>query len=252
MFWKKHKQQTKEIDPDGRVTPGFWFGRNISRNLGPLISVPLIKYTTVTPNQVTLAMIFTGLAGAFLFTFGTPLLTGIAGFLMLFHYLLDVADGEVARARKMTSNRGRYLDLVGDNIVKFSMFIGIGIGVYNAGVSYFPFAQEYLLVLGATAGFGFFLGEFAYISARMLKIEKSKYKKINTYQYKENKAVTGFMNLVKKVYRGSFVIFFRGAEMYFLLFFISLVGRIDLFLLFYGVLAPFNGVFRFLNEYLTV
>jgi len=252
MFWKKHKKLTQEVEPDGKVTKGFWFGRNVSRNLGPLISVPIIKYTNITPNQVTLAMIFVGLVGSYLFTFGSQPFIGIAGFLLLFHYILDVADGEVARARKMTSNQGRYLDLVGDNIVKFCMFLGLGIGAYNMEPAWWPFQQEYLLILGATAGFGFFLGEFAFLGARMLKVEGKKFKKINKYKYKQSSLANKMLNLIKKIYGYSFVVFFRGAEMYFILFFISLVGYTDYFLVFYGILAPLNGIFRFVNEYYLV
>jgi len=252
MLWKKHKEQTQEVEPDGKVTKGFWFGRNVSRNLGPLISVPIIKYTNITANQVTLAMISVGLIGSFLFTFGVYWITALAGFLLVFHYILDVADGEVARARKMTSNQGRYLDLVGDNIVRFAMFLCIGIGVYNMDPAWLPFAREYLLILGATAGFGFFLGEFAYLGARMLKIEAKKFKNINTYKYEHSGLAVKALNLIKKAYGMSFVIFFRGAEMYFMLFFISLFNRIDLFIVFYGFLAPLNGVFRFINEYYSL
>lgn len=105
----------------------FWawhFARRISIYLTLLLS-----RTAITPNQVTVVGILTGVIGAALWGAGTD-----RGFLMgsvclQVMYILDCADGELARIKNLKSPTGAYLDLLGHYLVDYCMIMGIGIGL---------------------------------------------------------------------------------------------------------------------------
>lgn len=65
----------------------------------------LIK-TPITPDQVTYTSILFGLASAFAFSQGTILSIIVAGLLLEVTLVLDCADGQLARAKKMRQRMG--------------------------------------------------------------------------------------------------------------------------------------------------
>ena len=52
-------------------------------------------------------------------------------FLFLLTSILDGCDGEIARAKKMISAIGGWLDLWGDNVVHVGVFYGLGLGLFR-------------------------------------------------------------------------------------------------------------------------
>jgi len=88
------------------------------------ILVYVLYHTPVTPNQVTIASIVAGIAAAGFYTWGDSFVT--AGILVTLKDLLDSADGQLARAKQQFSRTGRFLDSIGDIIVSFAVFSGIG------------------------------------------------------------------------------------------------------------------------------
>ena len=68
----------------------------------------------VTPNQLTLLSLLTGLAFCPAFLFGSPL--AAFGLLML-HVVLDGLDGPLARFTGRASNQGSFSDTVSDQVV---------------------------------------------------------------------------------------------------------------------------------------
>jgi phosphatidylglycerophosphate synthase len=89
--------------------------------------------TRVTPNQVTLAATFSGLAAAALYWQGTPLLTALAGLCLTGKDLLDSADGQLARAKGLFSRAGRFLDSLGDFAVNLAVFSAIAVAMVRSG-----------------------------------------------------------------------------------------------------------------------
>lgn len=243
-MWKKHKAKTQETEPDGKKVKTSLYVTYFTRNVSPLVSSPLIKYTKITANQVTWLMLLVGMIGAYLLTLNAYWAYATGGAVILFHYILDAVDGEVARARKMSSNRGRFLDLIGDNTVRAFIFLGAGIGVYRGT------GQPIYLVLAMLATIGFFMSETSYLTSKLLKMEKQ-IEKINTYEFeKPNKKsfLIKMLELGAKVYRYSFVFFFR-TEMYFIILFVGIFNVFDYWLIFYGIMSPINGFFRMIVEY---
>src|SRR5262249_40247750 len=108
-------------------TDGF-FARHFDRHISGAISRQLIK-TSITPNQVTIFVTCLGIfAGWFMAQPGYGF--KVAGSLVfLLTSILDGCDGEVARAKKMTSKIGGWLDLWGDNVVHIAVFYGLGLGL---------------------------------------------------------------------------------------------------------------------------
>jgi phosphatidylglycerophosphate synthase len=88
------------------------------------VLVWLLYRTSVTPNHVTIASIVAGLGAAWVYAGGDSFAT--AGILVTLKDVLDSADGQLARAKQQFSRKGRFLDSVGDILVSFAVFAGIG------------------------------------------------------------------------------------------------------------------------------
>lgn len=110
-------------------TDGF-FARHFDRKISGAISRLLLR-TSVTPNQITLGVTCLGIyAGAWMARPGNlPKVVG--SLLFLLTSILDGCDGEIARAKKMSSKLGGWLDLWGDNIVHVAVFYGLSRGLYK-------------------------------------------------------------------------------------------------------------------------
>jgi phosphatidylglycerophosphate synthase len=87
--------------------------------------VRLLYRSPVTPNQVTAAAIAAGLVSAACYLPGTAPSTAAAGLLLTLKDLLDSADGQLARAKRLFSRRGRFLDSIGDFVVNCCVFLAI-------------------------------------------------------------------------------------------------------------------------------
>ena len=103
------------------------------------------------PNYITLLGGAVGILAFFSFSIGTK-----AGFIagaVLFEafYILDNCDGEVARARDLSSKFGSWMDTLIDCLIHVLAFIGIGIGVSRVT------ENPLMIFLGVAAGLGAFL-----------------------------------------------------------------------------------------------
>ncbi len=110
-------------------TDGF-MARHFDRRISGAISRVLLK-TPVTPNQITVVVTGLGVWAGWLMSRPgeVPKIEGSLVFLAT--SILDGCDGEVARAKKMISTIGGWLDLWGDNVVHVAVFYGLGLGLYK-------------------------------------------------------------------------------------------------------------------------
>jgi len=83
----------------------------------------------LTPNQLTSLSLVSGLAAAWLFASAHYGYGIAAALLLVVSYVLDNCDGEIARAKGLTSEFGRKFDDISDWWVHAALFIGIGFGV---------------------------------------------------------------------------------------------------------------------------
>jgi phosphatidylglycerophosphate synthase len=108
--------------------------RRFNRPVGRWLSRALVD-TRVTPNQVSVVSILIGLISAGLFAAGNSG-TAVWGALMLqLSAIVDCVDGDLARAQCRESALGKWLDIVGDQVVHLGVFLGLGFGLWRSGSS---------------------------------------------------------------------------------------------------------------------
>lgn len=138
--------------------PEKWDGV-ISHRINRKFSTPLAKflarYELMTPNQVTIIGFLIGLLSPLFFILGSPVAGGL---LAQISSIIDGADGELARLRKMKTKYGGYLDAVLDRYVD---------AVIIAGMIYYSFIFE---------GFEsvFVIGLFAIIGSMLISYTAAK------------------------------------------------------------------------------
>jgi len=123
------------------------------------LSVPLSRALVrlpVTPNQITSLSLACALGGAWCFAdpgYGLQL-TG--ALLFLAFYVLDNCDGEIARAKGLSTRFGLYYDTFVDWVGHAALFVGLGAGAAASWGSRWWF---WLGVAGAAGGtINYFLG----------------------------------------------------------------------------------------------
>lgn len=122
-----------------------------------LLSWPLswvFLRTPITPNQVTALSLVAGLAGAALFAVGTWNASLWGAMLFSVCYTLDNCDGDIARARNMTSEAGARFDDVVDWLADSAFFAGLGFGTWTATDQMFWLWLGLAASAGATIDFG--------------------------------------------------------------------------------------------------
>ncbi len=123
-------QRERLLTRGGMASDSFmdrWVSRHISRQF-----TRLLIDTPVTPNQITWMHLVAGVGSAWFFYQGTYVLGMIGAVLLMISAWLDNTDGEVARLRFQQSRFGMILDIIGDNVVHWAVFLGIGWGVARA------------------------------------------------------------------------------------------------------------------------
>lgn len=82
----------------------------------------------VTPNQITTVSLLAALGGAWCFAYPQRSMQIAGGLLFLAFYVLDNCDGEIARAKGLSTRFGLYYDTFVDWIGHSALFLGLGIG----------------------------------------------------------------------------------------------------------------------------
>ena len=106
-----------------------------------LISV-LLK-TPITPNQLTFfGLVIFALGPLSFFLWPTTLGFVLATIIIEFAYIIDQADGQLARLTQRTSELGAQLDFLIDEFKALLLVAGIGLGLWNR------FGADHWLILG--------------------------------------------------------------------------------------------------------
>ncbi len=101
--------------------------RYINRRISTRITSLIIRYSIpLTPNQVSVLSLVIALAGAY-FIAQNPIWLG--GILVQVSSIIDGVDGELARARRMASPRGGFLDAMLDRYADTAIIIGLALAV---------------------------------------------------------------------------------------------------------------------------
>ncbi|MFD7180204.1 DUF5941 domain-containing protein [Streptomyces sp. NPDC059904] len=87
----------------------------------------------LTPNQVTTASLFTALIAAGCAATGTHVGFVAAGLLLLFSFVLDCTDGQLARYSLQYSTLGAWLDATFDRAKEYAYYAGLALGAARGG-----------------------------------------------------------------------------------------------------------------------
>ena len=130
------------------------------------VAVPLVRLLSrrkvVTPDQVTVLALVTGLSVGVLFALGTRTSLAIGGVLFYVAFLLDCVDGKLARALGVTSEKGEALDHLADGGRRASASLGLAVWLWRAdsaeprdvwwALVYMVLAYYFLEISGAAKG----------------------------------------------------------------------------------------------------
>lgn len=105
--------------------------KHFNRPVGRFLSKILI-YTPISPNQVSVAATLIGLLSAWCFAAGSARLAIWGAILLQLSAIVDCVDGDLARVLFKESPLGKWLDIVGDQVVHIGVFVCIGIGLHRA------------------------------------------------------------------------------------------------------------------------
>jgi phosphatidylglycerophosphate synthase len=90
----------------------------------------MLLHTAITPNQLTVLSICCAFVSGIFLALGSYWALVAGGVLVFFTNIFDACDGEVARAKNISSAFGAWLDGVGDRMSFFFIFLGASIGVF--------------------------------------------------------------------------------------------------------------------------
>lgn len=145
--------------------------------------VKVLKNTRITPNQTTLFGLFLSIIACILMltSYHSALTFFIIGISFIITNLMDGVDGELARAKNISSNKGAYLDNTVDRFVNGIIILCACIMLYNLGASYTIF------IFGFIFFFGLVMSEVVAISLGDSKGEWQSFREDTTNKLKEIK-----------------------------------------------------------------
>ena len=163
----------------------------------------MAKWLKLTPTHVSFISLFFGVIGGALFYFQDDIIiVSTGGFLVIFAGVLDSSDGQLARMTGQSSDIGRMIDGMIDNLVFFSFYVGGTLFLF----------KEYgwpVLILGAAAVwthsykatmYEFYKSEYLYLVGRSdsgkIALDKSEVEKTGDKWYDK------FVFFVNKDYTG--------------------------------------------------
>ncbi len=108
-----------------------WFTEWIARPPGAVV-VYFLRNTRITPNQITFASAFVGAIACAMFIFLPGWAWLVAAALVFeFSFVLDCADGQLARLRKIASPVGHLLDFLMDELKAMLLFGSIAVRLWR-------------------------------------------------------------------------------------------------------------------------
>jgi phosphatidylglycerophosphate synthase len=134
--------------------------KHFNRPVGRCLSKILV-HTSVSPNQVSVVASVIGLISAWLFAQGNHRAALWGAILFQVSAIVDCVDGDLARVMFKETRLGRWLDIVGDQVVHISIFACIGIGLYRARI------EDPLLPLVASAAVGVVISLIVVVRGQM-------------------------------------------------------------------------------------
>ena len=137
----------------------------LNRPVGRVLSKLLI-HTSVTPNQVSVFATIVGVGAAGCLGQGDQRWDIIGALVLQLSAAIDCVDGDIARMVFKESKLGKWLDLVGDQVVHVALFVAIAMGVAAAKPAVPALALGVSAALGVLIAFGVVLRGMLHPDAR--------------------------------------------------------------------------------------
>lgn len=125
--------------------------RILNRRLSLPVSRWLVRYTGITPNQITAGVAVLSALAAVLFCWGSGFPVLLGGLLAQVASVLDGCDGEVARLRHMGTPYGAWLDAVLDRWADALLIGGVTCGAWRVLASPWVWLLGLLALVGSFA-----------------------------------------------------------------------------------------------------
>ncbi len=122
--------------------------RYFNRPVGRRLMSRWLVHTPISPNQISIGATILGVAAGAMFGSGDYEISILAALAFQVSAIIDCVDGDVARAVFKESALGKWLDIIGDQVVHASVFAGIAVGLWRHA------AQGPFLWLGVSAVLG--------------------------------------------------------------------------------------------------
>lgn len=103
-----------------------------------------LYYTSVKPHQVILISLIMGISASIMLVQDNIYVVILGAIFLFYKNVLDKVDGSLARAKDMTSRRGRFYDSLSDFLVSLSLFIAIGTKLLEKYSSSIVFTVSFL------------------------------------------------------------------------------------------------------------
>lgn len=210
-------------------------------------AVAIFARTPVTPNQLTIANLVLFLVATGMLVAMPTYMGGLLAIVVLeFSYLLDCADGMLARHKQLASKAGHQFDFFTDELKAAALVTGVGLRVYRTGVEgpWWDGGPKWAAWTGEAILFATITGLFILTAA----ISMTKFLRHPEIAGREE-TVEAYYETVEKKRGGSIVKRAAGLVFMFLRFLnhypshiyvFALADRLDLFLLVY---AGINGLY---------
>jgi phosphatidylglycerophosphate synthase len=178
-----------------------WTSRYLNRHVSLAISRLLVK-TPLRPNQLSIAILGVGIAGALVAAEGTYAALVLGALLFQTQSILDGCDGEMSRVTYRGSLLGEWLDTIGDDLTNYGFFAGAAWGLHaTTGNALYLAAGAVTVVAGATAS----LIEYRYLY-RIGSGDLLKYPASQTASDAVSGATSGLALLAPLLKRDTFVL----------------------------------------------
>jgi len=111
-----------------------WFSIHLNRPISLAVSRHLVNYS-IHPNLITVMTLFLGVLSGVFAAMGTYAFMAAAGIVFHLASIMDGLDGEIARAKFLTSRTGEWLDTISDELTNVAFITGLTIGAYRMSAS---------------------------------------------------------------------------------------------------------------------
>ncbi len=120
-----------EVYRKTRKVPDLFWNAYVCRPVAAVL-VDAVKGTRITPNQITLSAVFVALASVVMLI-AWPGHAGLIAAAVVFElsYVLDCADGMLARWRGIASPAGHLLDFLMDELKAFCILAGVSVRLFQ-------------------------------------------------------------------------------------------------------------------------